>query len=304
VLGPGFQKNIHNADIEMSPPETAIQKVLLDFKKEGCDLLVLLAYATIDETERIAKKFPEFDVVVTAGGIGDEPPNNFDPIGDKTVLVEVGHKGMAAVVLGFYDGERRPRYQAVLFDSRYKASPDIKSLFAAYQDNLKDLGLPGLGVRAVPYPKRELLGRFVGSAKCESCHEESYRVWKKSGHAKAYATLANADPPRNFDPECISCHVVGWHPTQYFPYQGGFLSKEKTPQLTDVGCEACHGAGEAHCEAETKNDPALQEKLRKAVVVTKEDAKERFCATCHDLDNSPDFDFSTYWPEIEHYEKE
>jgi hypothetical protein len=218
--------------------------------------------------------------------------------------VEVGEKGAGAIVLGLYDEDPRVRYQAVLFDSRYNASPEIKEMFALYQKVLNDTGLAGLGVRAVPYPQRDLLGRFVGSAKCESCHEESYRVWKKSGHANAYTTLINADPPRNFDPECISCHVVGWHPTKHFPYEGGFLSKEKTPHLTDVGCEACHGAGAAHCEAETKNDPALQEKLRKAVVVTKEEAEKRFCATCHDGDNSPDFDFSTYWPEIEHYEKE
>lgn len=266
-------------------------------------MLVLLAHATRQESEELAKRFPEFDVVVTSAGIG-EPPNKADKIGEKTLLVEVGDKGLGAVVLGLYDEEPRVRYQLVLFDSRYESSPEIKSLFAAYQDQLKDLGLAGLGVRAAAYPQRELLGKFVGSAKCESCHEESYRVWKKSKHAKAYATLVNADPPRNFDPECISCHVVGWHPTKYFPYQGGFLSKDKTPHLIDVGCEACHGAGEAHCEAEIKNDPALQEKLRKAIVVTKEESEKRFCATCHDLDNSPDFDFSTYWPDIEHYETE
>ncbi len=303
VLGAKYQKEIHNADIEMSPPETAVQKVLPDFKKEGCDLLILLAHATVEESVELAKKFPEFDVVVTAGGIG-EPPDKAQTIGDKTLLVEVGDKGMAAVVLGLYDDQPRLRYQRVLFDSRYPASPEIKSLFAAYQEQLKDLGLASLGVRAVPYPQRDILGPFVGSAKCESCHEESYRIWKKSGHARAYATLVNADPPRNFDPECISCHVIGWHPTKYFPYQGGFLSKEKTPELIDVGCESCHGAGGAHCEAEAKNDPALQEKLQKAMVVTKAEAKERFCATCHDLDNSPDFDFSTYWPKVEHYEKE
>jgi hypothetical protein len=287
----------------MSPPETAVQKVLADFKKEGCNLLVLLAHATKQESVELAKRFPEFDVVVTSAGIG-EPPDEAEKIGGKTLLVEVGEKGVGAFVLGLYDEEPRVRSQRVLFDSRYESSPEIKSLFAAFQDQLKDLGLAGLGVRAAAYPQRELLGKFVGSAKCESCHEESYRVWKKSKHAKAYATLVNADPPRNFDPECISCHVVGWHPTKYFPYEGGFLSKEKTPHLTDVGCEACHGAGEAHCEAEIKNDPALQEKLRKAIVVTKEESEKRFCAACHDLDNSPDFDFPSYWPDIEHYETE
>jgi hypothetical protein len=303
VLGAKFQKEIHNADIEMIPPETALQRLLPDLRKEGCDLLVLLAHATIEESAELAKRFPEFDVVVTAGGIGEPPADGAQKIGPKTLLVEVGEKGMAAVVVGFYDEEPRVRYQRVLFDSRYRSSPDVKKIFAAYQGQLKELGLAGLGVRAVPHARRDVLGAFVGSAKCQPCHEESYKIWKKSGHAKAYQTLVKADPPRNFDPECISCHVVGWHPTEYVPYQGGFLSPEKTPHLTDVGCESCHGAGGAHCDAEIKNDKALQQKLQKAMVVTKAEAEKRLCMTCHDLDNSPDFDFSTYWPDVEHYEK-
>ncbi len=302
VLGTQYQKQIHNAEIEFVPPEDAIRKVLAELKSQQCDILVLLTYATLEETRDLAASFPEFDVVVTAG-VG-EPPDKPEKLGDKTLLIEVGEKGMGAVVLGFFDEEPRLRYQRVLLDSRYASSPDVKRLFAAYQDQLRDLGLSGLGVRVAAYPQREILGAFVGSARCEPCHEESYRIWKKSGHAKAYATLVEADPPRNFDPECISCHVIGWHPTKYFPYQGGFLSKEKTPHLIDVGCEACHGAGGNHCEAETKNDPELQEKIRKAMVVTKAEAEKRFCATCHDLDNSPDFDFATYWPDVEHYEKE
>jgi hypothetical protein len=36
--------------------------------------------------------------------------------------------------------------------------------------------------------------------------------------------------------------------------------------------------------------------------VTKEESEKQQCATCHDLDNSPDFDFKTYWPDVEHYE--
>jgi len=55
--------------------------------------------------------------------------------------------------------------------------------------------------------------------------------------------------------------------------------------------------------AEVKNDKALQEKIQKAMKVTKAEAEKHLCATCHDLDNSPDFDFPSYWPKVEHYEK-
>jgi hypothetical protein len=178
-------------------------------------------------------------------------------------------------------------------------------LMAAYQDQLKTIGFAGLGLRPVSHLLEEN-GRFVGSAKCQSCHEKSYDIWKKNLHAHAYAydTLAKLDPPRNFDPECVSCHVTGWNPTQFFPYVSGFESKEKTPQLINTGCENCHGPGEKHCAVELSGSEELKQKYRKAVVVTKAASEKQLCATCHDIDNSPDFDFKTYWPFVEHHEKE
>ena len=38
--------------------------------------------------------------------------------------------------------------------------------------------------------------------------------------------------------------------------------------------------------------------------VTKAEAEKQLCITCHDGENSPDFDFKTYWPLIEHKEQE
>jgi len=175
---------------------------------------------------------------------------------------------------------------------------------------VKSLGWgDGLGIKPLPHPQKELGGKFVGSESCKTCHEKSYIIWKKNGHAKAYATLTGLNPPRQFDPECVSCHVVGWHPTEYYPYETGYESLEKTPQLTNTGCETCHGPGGAHLAAENGSDLELQEKLRKAVVVTKAEVADprsgkQHCFSCHDLDNSPDFDFESYWPLVAHYEDE
>jgi hypothetical protein len=305
ILGRTFQKEIHNDEIEMLDPDTVLKKIVPELKKKS-DYMVLLAHATKDESEELGRKFPDFNIVVTSAVPPEEPPNDFEIIsGTTTPLITVGYKGMNAIVLGLYDNAEKPwRYQRVTLDSRFPASPDMKMLMAAYQEQLKAIGFAGLGLRPVPHPLAETNGRFIGSKKCATCHEKSYDIWKKSGHAKAYKTLEDLDPPRNFDPECVSCHVIGWHPTKFFPYVNGYESLKKTPELINVGCEDCHGPGEKHAKAEEGGDTALQEKLRKTVVITKAESKKQQCYSCHDIDNSPDFDFDKYWPFVEHREKE
>ena len=86
----------------MLDPVAAIKKILPEMKKQS-DYLVLLANATKDETIELAKKFPDFNVVVTSDG-QPEPPDRLQKIaGMKTLYIEVGHKGQDAIVLGLYD---------------------------------------------------------------------------------------------------------------------------------------------------------------------------------------------------------
>ncbi len=305
VLGKSCQKQIHNTEIEMSDPETALKKILPEMKQKA-DYLILLANATPEE---LAKALPEFDLVVTSGGPAEPPAQPAKLNGGRTLLVEVGEKGENAVVVGFFADAKHPmRCQRVPLDSRFAASRAMKQLMAGYQDQLKNFGFAGLGIRPATHPQRETNGRFVGSKACEHCHENSYKTWKKSAHAEAYATLAKLDPPRNFDPECISCHVVGWHPSKCFPYQSGYESDQKTRHLENVGCEDCHGPGQRHVAAEQPGaDKTLQKKLRQAMVITKAEAADprtskQNCFSCHNGDNSPAFNFDTYWPLIKHHD--
>jgi len=82
------------------------------------------------------------------------------------------------------------------------------------------------------------------------------------------------------DPECISCHVVGVDKIE------GFRDRKSTSDLADVGCESCHGPGQAHSLAPMQNAmPKIDEKS---------------CNSCHVPAHSPGFDYSTYWPPIAH----
>lgn len=285
-------------------PEKKLLELLPTLKKEACDVWVLIVHGTEQETLKLSKQFPIFNYVLTSD-TPSEPPAELRSIGKEQSLVEVGEKGEFAVVIGLYN-DGSVRYQRVALDSRYESSPEITLLMKDYQSILKNLITSkgfrgGLGVNPARSPQAELLGKYVGAQKCRSCHEESYRVWVKSRHATAWKSLKEtANPPRDFDPECISCHVVGWDSLQHFPYIDGYLSEKKTPELLNVGCECCHGPGERHMAVELGDDEDLQESIRAAMRLG-ENVK-KVCYLCHDGDNSPLFDFDTYYPLIEHTE--
>jgi hypothetical protein len=317
VLGARNQKQVNNDDITLRGAEEGLNEVWPKLQRARCDLYVLIAHASMEESIALAQRFPQFTLVVSTGGAGEPTLEPEMVEGTRSQLIQIGTKGMYACVVGLFDDRARPlRYQRVPLDARFPDSDEMLQLLAAYQDQLKEAGFEGLGIRPQPHPS----GRaFAGSASCAECHENAWKVWKDgldgnpSKHARAYATLQQPPKrgkiPRNFDPECLSCHVVGWNPQKYFPYQSGFMSLESTPELTDVGCENCHGPGAEHVAAENGDvelDEAQIDKLRKELVLPLKDAEQK-CLECHDLDNSPAFQeegaFERYWEKIKHVKK-
>lgn len=293
-------------NIFFETPEKKLKEILPALEKAKCDDAVLMVHGTEEETIALAKKFPIFNYVLTSD-TPSEPPAECRKINGAQNLIEVGEKGKYAIVVGLY-ADGKTRYQRVALDSRYESSPEITLLMKDYQSILKGLITTkgykgGLGVNPARAPMAETLGKYVGAKKCRSCHEESYRVWAKSKHATAWKSLTEtANPPRDFDPECIGCHVVGWDGLNHFPYLDGFDSELKTPELADVGCESCHGPGERHMALELGDDEAEQEKTRAAMRLG--DSVKKTCYACHDGDNSPEFDFDKYYPLIEHAEND
>ncbi len=107
---------------------------------------------------------------------------------------------------------------------------------------------------------------YIGQKKCRICHFRQFLKWKKSKHAKTWETLEAKDKTR---PECIVCHVTG------YKEPSGYVSEEKTPHLTGVHCEACHGPGSAHAEA-AKDAPKVwkgDKKMNKVPLNS--------CVACH-----------------------
>lgn len=310
VLGDRQANAVRNETIEIATATEGLKAAAAELAAAGCDHQVLLAWTVAEEAAKYAALFPQFDLVVAAGG-ADEPPleaPTLPAVAGRAParLVELGHKGMYAVAVGLFPGAPVAlRTQRVPLDARWGESEEMIRLLGDYQAQLERLGLDGLGMAPVRHPSGR---RFAGSAACADCHQEAFDVWKESGHAKALTTLEIQSPRRDGDPECLSCHVVGWVPQKFEPYEGGFAGMAVTPQLAHQGCENCHGPAADHAAVERGDlEVADEERTRLraslALSLATPEGKERAvnnCLECHDIDNSPKFDFDTYWPQVEH----
>jgi len=305
--------DIQDQAIVRENPVKRLREIIPKLDTEECQYLILISHgkrgAVIKETEAILDVFPNKFSIVLVNDPPAEPPRRIPRMIGDCYVIEVGEKGKFAVVLGLFEGENSPpKYQSVALDSRYNNSPIVMGMMKEYQDRLKELGPgpDGLNIKSFGDQRTDLMGNYIGSKECQSCHEESYDVWRKTGHATAWKSLLEtAQPPRNYDPDCVGCHVVGWNPQSMYPYIGGFdIGRQKeTRHLTDVGCESCHGPGEYHKNAELGSNKAKQAELRLAVRLPLANAQKN-CILCHDGDNSPNFNFETYWSKIEHSESD
>lgn len=129
-------------------------------------------------------------------------------------------------------------------------------------------------------------GANVGSAKCQACHAVEYAQWSGSPHANGMASLAKEG---SADPACVRCHATartsGPAPTTLagFDTFGG------------VGCESCHGPGEAHVAAGggTDNIQGLGESCPVCVI-------DAVCTGCHTPKWSPAWDLDEALPKVAH----
>ena len=314
VLGPTLAKKLDDKDkICFELQDKAIPRVLQGFQERKAELIVLLYQGDLKEAREVAKQFKGLHVILHSGD--QEEPSSRPVMEGSTMLIHVGHKGRYVGVVGV----NRTNNAGQPFELRYELAelgPDyetpkgkdqtnpIHALMEEYAKEIKDndyLGKhpKGLHEMQIKYPGSE----YKGSDACKKCHKTIYDEWKQHPHAHAYDTLKQAVRPklRQFDPECVVCHVTG------LDYKTGFINENATPHLNTVGCESCHGPASLHVKA--KNDMQLRAALNPFKIRNGEDKKQHAnrlndsCVKCHDIDNSVNFQFEEFWFKKKTYHK-
>lgn len=316
TIGPSVAQHIKDPDVRLDANNVVLPRVLAEMQAKQPDIRMLLYQGTVEEARSCAAKIPQFNVVLCLTK-EEEPSDKPDRIGD-TWVIGVGHKGRYVGVLGFFlsTNAKQPytlRYQLAALGEEFETpkgqeeTNPVLALMEAYAKEVK------FGNYLAKYPQRPHPlqvdypnATYVGSDACLKCHQEAYKVWSNSAHAQAFQSLVNSERPslRQFDGECIACHVVG------FGYKTGYEDEVKTGDLKNVGCESCHGPGSAHIN--DKRNPkihALMNPFKPQASATAAEETRRInsldqaCQKCHDQDNDVHWDFKKKWPSIVHHEK-
>ncbi len=271
--------------LTIEPIDEALPRVLAELETDT-DVQVLLVQGESELAPELAGKFPGFEVVVATSPYVEPPDTNPKVLNDgKTWVLTVGRKGMQVGVLGItLKGEDRFRYKDVTLSKHTVGSTEAmrQLIDVDMQATLRDAAV------VEKYPRRDAPAgaEFVGARVCRQCHPATYAKWEASKHGHAYESLLPRE--RTFDAECISCHTTG------LDFASGFRSIKETPFLKGNQCENCHGPASHHVTEPDDID------ARKALRLSVKTAERDVCMRCHDEDNSPKFNFATYWGQIDH----
>ena len=219
-----------------------------------------------EQVEALGLSHSASKVMLAVAGHSDLPVIDLDE--ENLLGIEIGQKGRDVAWLSWPRSHELTHY--TLTDA-WGEDEEQGKILDYYRSNVKFEEL----ILQVPRFE-EAEGQYAGSDACATCHQSAHATWAQSRHAHAFDSLKRSGD--QWDPECVRCHVVD------FDLLGGFDPAAMEPR--HVQCEACHGPSQDHIERQL---PTPRGRLG-----------ESFCFKCHDLANSPDFDFGVYWPLIRH----
>jgi len=269
---------------------TIVAREMVEELRPKCDLIICLAHTGWLQARGIARNVSGIDLMIVGSGanVKGEPSlvNNIPLVmpGDEGKYV-----GVVELLLDETKKIQRVGGFAQELDDSIQDDPAQAELVKRFNAELQEVGK-----EVVPATSRLDEIRFLGAEACAECHSAEYRQWKGTGHAKALEPLVKEN--QDYNPNCLTCHVTG------YGFYNGFHSYDKTPDMVNVQCEACHGSGSDHVRwargepvTDTDRDPAL----KYLFAIT-----EYRCTNCHDSENDPEFDFAADFRHVLHRTEE
>ena len=150
------------------------------------------------------------------------------------------------------------RYTTLEVRDKLGSDPTVAARMLDFYKRVNEHNKVAFADRKPPAPEAGQAG-YVGIETCATCHEDAKKFWDGTSHAHAYPTLEKQFKEFNLD--CVSCHVTGYD-------KPGGSTVTFNAQLKNVQCETCHGPGSNHIK-----DP------KKTTIVAKPTGD--LCGSCH-----------------------
>lgn len=286
VLDPrGLGENLGEG-LAVEKMEVALARLLPELRAKA-DLVVLLAFTDETTLASLAREFYELDVVL--GGKVSQPSQQLGRE-NRAVILHVTNESRALGILkGKFTGKAKlteVTHEILLMREDIPQHDVIAALAKEYRDEVRAARLAvddPKHLEANSIPGVRAAAAFARTESCVSCHQQATEIWKKTGHADAFATLAKRKA--DADPNCIGCHTVG------FGSASGYRREFAGKKLADVGCESCHGPGSLHVE---------QHRAKVPITFKFRPLGAGDCRKCHHGEFSRPFDWELFWPHIKH----
>jgi len=270
------RSGLHSGNLRITEPREAVLEALAALRGKF-DWSIVLAYLPERGLRELAESLPEVDAVI-GGPTGQSlAPERIGP----TLLASATNKGkfVARILLSAKRDAGPPSAEVVELSKNFADDPAQSENVRTFRRELarRDFEAAESGFAPPLVQSAPADYRMAGTAACLACHGEEHETWSSSNHSQAWATLAPEGAQA--DPFCQQCHTTG------YGVAGGFQSLAKSTERVSVGCESCHGPSAAHVKKPQRHTPLA--------------AKEQ-CTKCHDHENSPGFEFASYWAQVEH----
>ncbi|HZQ46889.1 MAG TPA: multiheme c-type cytochrome, partial [Verrucomicrobiae bacterium] len=260
---------------------------LLPQLKPMVDAIILVAFTDETTLDHLAQDYYELDVIL--GGKVSQPSQKLQKE-NRSLVLYTGNEGRALGVLRARvsgRGKVTPiDHEIRLLEDKIPEDEGIRILAGDYRDEVRGAKLAvddPANLQADMVPGVKTAAAYVGTPACVGCHPVAAKVWQNSGHAGAMEALINKKA--DADPNCISCHTIG------FGSPSGYRRAFAGHKLVDVGCESCHGPGSLHVE-QRQNHLPVTFKFRPLGAGD--------CQKCHFGEFSRPFDWNQFWPNIQH----
>lgn len=261
--------------LQVDDPVATLRRVLPRMREAGAQTVIVIAHLGDRKAEQLIHDVRGIDICLAGNS---RRPYRTERLVDDTAFIAASYEGR---YIGRLDVDVHPetgKLQAfqVSVTELGDGSPEDPAMLErveAFKVKLEEFRMAARG----PYQPTKGSDKeaFLSDRECRKCHMDVWEKLRESPHQAAFTTLARKGQAQS--PECLVCHTTG------YLYKGGYDDRPPANRLKNVQCEACHGYGTEHAR-----DGEWVAKARAS------------CVECHDAENSPEFDYETYWAKIAH----